>query len=92
MILYAKTYLITHKKQQVPIIVPEKEIYCETFVTCCTYGGSDDRAIYIVVSQKENILYRAKVNMPVCEFKNTNTINIELFFINIIFLKNTFYF
>jgi hypothetical protein len=52
-----------------PIIVPDKEIYCETFVTFCTYGGSDERAIDIVVSQRANILYRAKVNMPVCKLK-----------------------
>jgi len=52
-----------------PIIVPETEINCETFVTCCTYGGSDERAIDIVVSRGMNVIYRAKVNMPVCELK-----------------------
>lgn len=52
-----------------PIIVPETEIYCETFVTCCSYGGSDERAIDIVVSRGTNVIYRAKINMPVCELK-----------------------
>jgi len=52
-----------------PIIIPDKEMYCETFVICCTYGGSNDRAIDIIVNQGANILYRAKVNMPVCELK-----------------------
>lgn len=50
-----------------PVIVPDNEIYCETFVTCCAYAASDDRTIDIIVNQGTRILYRAKVNMPVCE-------------------------
>ncbi|XP_025409187.1 Bardet-Biedl syndrome 1 protein isoform X2 [Sipha flava] len=61
----AQYHTIESPSCSMPIIVPDKEIYCETFVTFCTYGGSDERAIDIVVSQRANILYRAKVNMPV---------------------------
>lgn len=52
-----------------PVIVPDEEMYCETFITCCTYGGSNDRTIDIIVNEGTKILYRAKVNMPVCELK-----------------------
>lgn len=51
------------------MIVPQKEICCETFVTCCTYGASNDRSIDIIVNQGTTILYRAKVNMPVCKLQ-----------------------
>lgn len=62
---------------QMPIIVPEKEVYCETFVDCCAYAGSDERAIDIIVNQGTNILYRAKVNMPVCKLKISHRTSYE---------------
>ncbi|XP_029343319.1 Bardet-Biedl syndrome 1 protein isoform X2 [Acyrthosiphon pisum] len=68
----AEYHSIESPRCRVPIIVPGTEIYCETFVTCCTYGGSDDRAIDIIVNRGTNVMYRAKVNMPVYNIQTSN--------------------
>ncbi|XP_050438790.1 Bardet-Biedl syndrome 1 protein homolog [Adelges cooleyi] len=58
-------YIVETACCKLPVIIPDKEVSCETFITCCAYGGTEERAIDIVVNRSTTILYRAKLNMPV---------------------------
>ncbi|XP_050531535.1 Bardet-Biedl syndrome 1 protein isoform X2 [Daktulosphaira vitifoliae] len=67
------TNKLLHTSAQLPIIIPDKEVSCETFVTCLMHGSIEERVINIVVNQETNILYRAKLNLPIYDLQN-NTI------------------